>query len=284
MVESAAVAPLEAGVVTPSHSKTNLNDRDAVQRALSQAIQRTGLFRKEVNLLVPDGAARVFLINLESLPGKAAELVQLLRFKVKKSLPFSIDEAALSYQIQSLSASHHEIILTVMDRGILREYESVVEAAGLEPGFVTVEHFGIAQLMDRQVRDGRTHATLLLRMTPHMFTTSIYDQGLLRFYRSVEKDVSSGQIASLTPEALFDEIYPSLAYFQDKFQHPVKRIYFSGLPAGRESLCASIQKMTECATAEIRVERAVSAGAVNVTPDQMTQVFAPLIGIELGAG
>lgn len=280
-VESAAVAPLAAGVVAPSHSKPNISDREAVQRALSEAVQRAGLFRKEVNLLLPDAAARVFLIPLETLPGKSAELVQLLRFKVKKSLPFSVEEAALCYQIQTLSPTHYEIILSVMDRGILREYESVVEAVGLEPGYVTVEHFGVAQLMDRQVRDWRAHATLLFRVAPHMFTTSIYDQGQLRFYRSVEKEVSSGQIAALTPEGLFDEIYPSLAYFQDKYEHAIEKIYFSGLPAGSESICAAIQKMAECPAAEIRVERTV--GALNVSADQMSQVFAPLIGIELGA-
>lgn len=252
-----------------------------LQQALSQAVQRGGLSRKEVNLLIPDTTARVFLISLESLPARAVDLTQLLQFKVKKSIPFSIDEAAMSYQVQNLTPTHYEVILTVMNRSILKEYESTVEAVGLEPGFVTVEHFGIAQLLDTQSQAWRSKATLLFRLAPRAFTTSIYHQGHLRFYRAVEKDYRPAQAASLTPEMLFDEIYPSLAYFQDKFQNRIEAIYFSGLPFSGDRFCAAIQKLSECATHEIRLERAVG-GTSPLGSDELNQVFAPLVGVELG--
>ncbi len=277
-----AVVPLPAGAVVPSHTKPNLVDRQSVERALVQAVEKTGLFRKEVNLLIPDFAARVFVINLEVIPSKGADLVQLLRFKVKKSVAFPVEEAALAYQVQTLSPSQHEVILTILSREILEEYESVARAAGLEPGFVTVEHFGVAQLMDRMARDWKSKSTLLFRMAPNTMTSSIYHRGFLRFYRAVEKDRPSSQQPSLSAEALFEEVYPSLAYFQDKYEHPIEVIYFSGLPADGERLCAGVQKLSECRALEIRADKAVAAGASSVGPAQINGVFAPLIGMELG--
>jgi|GEM_PF-7027976 len=281
-VENCAYTPLPAGVVVPSHAKPNISDPEGLHRALKQAIQHTGLFHKEVNLLIPDVSARVFLVSLESLPGKRNELVELLRFKVKKSLPFSIDEAVLSFQVQTLAPSRFEVILTVINQAILREYENAMEAVGLEPGFVTVEHFGIAHLLDLQARDWQSRSTLLFRLAPRFFTTSIYHQGFLRFYRSMEKDYSSLQPPPANPEMLFDEIYPSLVYYQDKFQKRIEMIYVSGLPAGSEGFWAAIQKLAECPVTEIRADRAMGAVPGKLNANEMNQMLAPLIGVELG--
>ncbi|MBZ5537138.1 MAG: hypothetical protein LAO31_14380 [Acidobacteriia bacterium] len=282
-VESWAYVPLPAGVVSASHSKTNIVDSEALHRALTQTVQRTGLSGKEVNLLIPDLSARVLLLSLESLPGKSSDLLELLRFKVKKNLPFSVEEASLSYHVQTLGASHLEVILTVINKSVLREYEGAVESLGLEPGFVTVEHFGITQLLELQAQDWRSRSTLLFRLAPRFFTTSIHHHGFLRFYRTVEKDYSLDQASSLTPESLFDEIYPSLAYFQDKFQNKIEMIYMSGLPTGSERIYAAIQRLADCPVAEVRTERAGATGSGRVNGDQMNQMFAPMIGLELGA-
>ncbi|MFI5175781.1 MAG: type IV pilus biogenesis protein PilM [Terriglobia bacterium] len=282
-VENWAYAPLSPGVVSPSHSKTNVVDGESLHRALTQTVQRTGLLRKEVNLLVPDISARVFLFSLESLPSRSGDFLDLLRFKVKKSLPFSVEEAALSYSVQTLGATHLEVILTVINKSVLREYEIAVESLGLQPGFVTVEHFGIAQLLDLQAQDWRSRSTLLFRLAPRSFTTSIYHQGYLRFYRAVEKDYSVNQASNITPESLFDEIYPSLAYFQDKFESKIEMMYLSGLPGGNERVYAALQKLAGCPAAEVRAERAVGTVSGRMNSDQVNQMFAPLIGMELGA-
>lgn len=281
-LENLAYVLLPQGAVSPSYTRPNVADGEALGRALENLVERNSL-RKEVNLLIPDLAARVFLINLESLPSKPAELIQLLQFKIKKNIPFSIEDAALSYQVQTLTPSHHEVALTVVNRDILREYESAVEGVDLEPGFVTVAHFGIAQLLDGVAHESRSRSMLLFRLSPGAFTTSIYHHGHLRFYRAVEKDYSVARPTLMTPEALFNEVYPSLAYFQDKFESQIEMIYFSGLPAGGRELCAAIQALSDCPVAEIFAERAVGKMSTSLTANQMNQVFAPLVGVELGA-
>lgn len=281
-VENSAFVPLAPGVVKPSSGEPNIADPDALHHALTQAAQRTGLFGKEVNLLIPDITARVFLVTLESLPKKAEDLAELLRFKVKKSVPFPIEEAALACEVQTLTSSHYEVILTVLNRSILREYENAVEALNVDAGFVTVEHFGVAQLLDRQTQEWGGRSTMLVRLTPRSMTTSIYHHRYLRFYRTVEKNFALTPATSVTAEMLFNEVYPSLAYFQDKFQQPVELIYLSGLPAGGESLCAAIQKLAECPVTELRTERAIAGGSSLPASAPMNQAFAPLIGVELG--
>ena len=51
--------------------------------------------------MVPDSTVRVLLLDFDSLPSKAAEALPVVRFRLKKLLPFDADDAAVSYQIMS---------------------------------------------------------------------------------------------------------------------------------------------------------------------------------------
>ena len=56
----------------------------AVQRVLGAV----GVSRGRVALVVPDGAAKVSLVRFEKVPAKAEDLAQLVRWQVRKSVPF----------------------------------------------------------------------------------------------------------------------------------------------------------------------------------------------------
>jgi type IV pilus assembly protein PilM len=69
----------------------------AVRRTL-EAVTEKGIGR-EVTLVVPDSAVRVLLLDFDSLPSKPVEALPVVRFRLKKLLPFEADDAAVSYQI-----------------------------------------------------------------------------------------------------------------------------------------------------------------------------------------
>ncbi len=60
-----------------------------------------------MTLVIPDTSVRVFVLDFDSLPAKAAEAVPVLRFRLRKMVPFDVEHAALSYQILVQEQENH---------------------------------------------------------------------------------------------------------------------------------------------------------------------------------
>jgi len=71
------------------------DERWSVQGLLdywASALERAGRPRR-IGLIVPDVVAKVSLVRFERVPSKLQELDQLVRWQVRKSAPFAIEEA-----------------------------------------------------------------------------------------------------------------------------------------------------------------------------------------------
>ena len=89
-----------------------------------------------MTLVVPDSAVRVLFLDFDQLPTKAAEALPVVRFRLKKLLPFDADDAMVSYQVMSSEKGTIKLLAVAMPKAVLEEYEAVVLAAGYLPGAV----------------------------------------------------------------------------------------------------------------------------------------------------
>ena len=60
----------------------------------------------------------------------------MLRFRLRKMVPFDVEHAGVSYQVLSENKSECRVLAAVLPGPILAEYEAAVRAAGYEPGAV----------------------------------------------------------------------------------------------------------------------------------------------------
>lgn len=162
----------------------NLVDRVAVIAALRKALEQIGLRPNsrgaDISLIIPDGACRVLLLDFESLPGKAAEAVPLIRFRLKKLVPFDSDSAALSYQIMSQSRQMVRVLAVTIPRDVLDEYETAVREAGYEPGAVLPSTLSALAATDAST------ISLVVNISPLSITTAIAREGILMLHRTVD--------------------------------------------------------------------------------------------------
>ena len=93
-VQSFAFEPLPAGALVSSLTAQNLVDRAAVVAAIKAVVDRIGR-PKKVALVVPDLATRVSLVRFDQMPSSREDLDQLIRWQVKKSAPFPIEDCLL---------------------------------------------------------------------------------------------------------------------------------------------------------------------------------------------
>ncbi len=94
-------APLPAGVVKPGLAEANLTDQAVVVAALRKALDDVSASEKQLTLVVPDAAVRVLLLDFDTLPAKVQEALPIVRFRLRKLMPFEVDDAAVSYQVMA---------------------------------------------------------------------------------------------------------------------------------------------------------------------------------------
>jgi len=219
--EDLAVEALPAGAVMPSTLETNLVQPEAVRSALGKLFDRVPVHGAHVALLVPDLVVRVFLLPFDNLPRRASEALPLLRWRLKKSVPFNVDETTVSWMRQEARDGGLEIVTAVARQSIIREYEAVIESFGVRAGVVLSSTLATLPLLEER------GATLLVRLCGKTLTTVIVRGATLCLYRSTEMRGDSTR----EPQAMLDEVFPSVAYFQDSWGETIERARLSGFGA-----------------------------------------------------
>lgn len=255
-----AIAPLRLGTVAPGLKAANLRDRAAVSAAIQQALDqvtgqagsagargglRTGGRSKKVTVIVPDAAVRVLLLDFDTLPSKVADVLPILRFRLRKLVPFEVEDAAISYQIldtprEAGSENLVRVAVAVMPSAIRTEYEDAVREAGYEPGSVLSSSLAALAALPNE------GAMLLVNRNANSVTTAISKANDLLLFRTLD-------FPEPTPDAIIDEgidqhigeelateelqqaVSVSVAYFEDILQTPVTQIYSVG-PGGAAEL------------------------------------------------
>jgi type IV pilus assembly protein PilM len=187
-----ARASLVDGALAPGLKVGNIVDKTAVVAAVKKALDGvagTGRERsRDVTLVVPDSAVRVLFLDFDQLPSKAAEALPVVRFRLKKLLPFDADEAMVSYQVMStVKGSTIKMVAVAMPKDVLDEYERVVIAAGYLPGAVLPSTLAaLAGLEETEAAD------LVVNAGPGAVTTAIVQAGVLMLHRSVDMSGETG--------------------------------------------------------------------------------------------
>jgi len=225
-LEGVAVESLPVGSVMPSTVETNITQPDSVRGALRRIFARIPAYGAPVALLVPDLVARVFILPFDNLPRRAADALPLLRWRLKKSVPFDVDETVVSWTRQTGRGGSLEIVTAIARQPILREYEQIVESLGASAGVVLGSTLATVPLLEER------GATLLVRLCGKMLTTVVTHGTSLCVYRSTEMHADAG---SLEPQAMLDEVFPAVAYYQDSWGAAIDRARLTGF-GDREQL------------------------------------------------
>lgn len=246
-IEVHTARQLSAGTVTPSLTGTNVNDSAALAAVLEDALNAVGGRTRDVIAVIPDAAVRVVLLDFDSLPENLNEAAGVIRFRLKKSLPFDVEKSTVSFHADR-SGSQVKVVATVGLSSVIEEYESAFRAAGYNPGIVvpsTVAALGVVE---------GTAPTLVIKVGSASTTLAIVDQNQLRLFRSLESAALNGN-----SQKLADEVYPSLVFFEDQFHASVECILVGGMASARE-MAPALAMHTASRVEELVPERFVSGG------------------------
>jgi type IV pilus assembly protein PilM len=197
LLSAVSRADLAEGAVAPGLKAGNIVDKTvvtaAVRRALD-AIAGTGRERsRDVTVVVPDSAVRVLFVDFDQLPSKAAEALPVVRFRLKKLLPFDADDAMVSYQVMSSEKGSVKLLAVAMPKAVLEEYEAVILAAGYLPGAVLPSTLAaLAGLEEVEA------PALMMNAGAGAVTTAIVQGGALLLHRSFDMSANVSASTAVT--------------------------------------------------------------------------------------
>jgi Tfp pilus assembly PilM family ATPase len=127
----------------PSLTGQNVHDRAAIAAALGRVFDRIGGRPRRIGLVVPDLIAKVSLVRFEKVPPRTQDLDQLVRWQVRKTAPFPIEEAQVTYVPGVLAVDGQEFIVSLARRSVVEEYERLCADAGAHAGIVDLATFNV---------------------------------------------------------------------------------------------------------------------------------------------
>jgi type IV pilus assembly protein PilM len=222
-----AWAPLPPAALAPGLKVPNLADAHAVKAALESALESLSA-SKEITLVVPDAAARVLLLDFDTLPARRQEALPVVRFRLRKMVPFDVETAAVSYQVMAEKDGQLNVLVTVMPADVLAEYESAVREAGYEPGAVLPSTLAAAAAME-----GDT-ATLVINQSGASVTTAVTQGPEMLLHRAVELPAE----VQAREEEMAQAVITALAWYEDTLKRLPSTMFYAG-PGGAGSAMES---------------------------------------------
>jgi type IV pilus assembly protein PilM len=216
--------------VQVSPLKDNITDPEAFTQAVASFANGLPPAKKPrpAALILPDFAARLQVLDFDTFPSNAEEQHALVRFRMKKAIPFDMESAALSFYQQPSSSKKVEVVAASMSLEITGRYEAPFRACGFHPGLVTTSALAALNLAPL------TGLNVVAKLSGGSLTVLILDGPSLRLVRCVElEEGSTGEMAAI--------LHPTLVYVEDELKRRPDRLLLCGFGPDTSRLAADWQ-------------------------------------------
>jgi type IV pilus assembly protein PilM len=222
--------PLPAGAISVSPVRDNILLADQFAAVVRGAVPTNGnRKRRDAVLILPDYCTRLAVLDFDSFPTDPRQQQPLIRFRMKKSIPFDIESAAVSYWAQPSSGKKVEVVVAVAPFEVISRYEAPFRAAGVNPGFVTASCIAMLNLVDS------TGVTVIAKLSGRTLTVMVPQNGALKLIRCLEL---SGQ----TLEEIAADLYPTFVYVEDNLDAKADELLLCGFGNQAEAAASQFRR------------------------------------------
>jgi len=265
MVDTCAAGALAQGSVVPDLLEANLRERKGVFDAIRETLGSLNSRSRDVIAILPDAAVRVMLLDFDTLPANRMEAESVVRFRLKKSLPFDLDKAKISYHAQP-ATSGLKVVAAVALTSVIEDYESVFREAGYSPGIV------LPSMLAALGAAKAERPTLVVKVDARTTSIAILDKNQLLLFRTLENPRG----ATITGEQLADEVYPSVVFFQDTYHLNLEHIFVAGL-ADAGGAVPALRAQTGAEVTELVAASQLGASVSSIPKWRMAGVVGALL-------
>jgi type IV pilus assembly protein PilM len=214
--------PLAPDVLAISPVKDNVLRPEELERAVVAALAASGQSGSnkkpkawEAALILPDYSTRVAVLEFESFPADRAEQLSLVRFRMKKAVPFDLDEAAISFSAFTRADGKHEVVAAAAPVEVIARYEAPLRSAGFAPGLVTTSTLAGMDLLDG------LGLVMSAKLAGRVLTVTVSEGARLKLLRCVELD-------DVTLAEVFGVLGPTVVFAEDELPSRPEKLVACG--------------------------------------------------------
>ncbi len=210
--------PLPPATLQASPMEDNLLNPEEIAERLKRIAPPGNAKWRPAAVILPDQAVRVSLLDFDSFPSAASEQEALVRFRVKKTIPFDIEGARISFApLPPVSGrSKTDVLVVTVSLEILARYEALFRAAGLHPGEVTTSALAALELYHEP------GVVILIKRSGTTLTVVAMSDGRPRLYRCLD-------VPGDSDEELLEILQPTFAFVEDEVGEPVSKLILCGV-------------------------------------------------------
>ena len=198
-------------------------------------------------IVIPDYAVRMAVLDFEEFPTGEEERLALLRFRLRKTVPFHIEGAQLAYSIQIEDARQIEVLAVAIARPILEEYESIFTELGYRVGVVTPSSLATLRLCTGPEKG----LTLLAKASASTLSVLLIEQNRIRLIRSLDFEGADEDLKR-DGRTVLPLLQQTLAYAEDQIGQSVGRVLLCGFGGETEKLGELVDREFRVPYAQVR--------------------------------
>jgi len=279
VLTSYAGEPLAPGVVEAALNAANVHDAAALTAAIRTVLDRLSSRPKRIALVLPDTVGKLSVVRFEKVPAKLQDLDQLIRWQVRKTAPFRIEDAQVSWVPGIIPPEGgREYIVTVARRDIIQSYERACEAAGTYAGIVDLATVNLINaVMGTEARVAPVADWLLVHVAADYSTMAVIRASSVIFFRTRTSDKD---------DDLADLVHQTAMYHEDRLGGGgFARVVLAGASLRGPEIAERLRRELEARLAT-RVEALDFRGAVALrdriaAAPELLDSLAPAIGLIL---
>ena len=201
----AATFNIAESLVRPSFDEPNIENPGQLATVLNELAGSAGLVRqKRWSLSLPEPTTRTLVLTIESQLQSAAELQDVLRWKIERGFGLALEDLSISKdRLQRDSHGRDRYLVIAVKKSVLAEYEIVLDSLGWRAGLILPRHLGEAQWL---MRNGSSGDSLLVSGSSQGFTGVIFRDKHPLIVRAV----------SCAEDEFEDEFYRFLLFYTDR--------------------------------------------------------------------
>ena len=220
---SCDIVDVPEGLLDNEPFVTRIRSAEKYGALVAASIQKEGLKTRSISVVLPDHLARVSILAFEELPRTRRELLDLVKWKMKKAVPFKVEDASVDYQVMPVAGGDAEtpkgynVLAVLMPQAVVEEHEAIFTRLGIHAGLVDLSSFSLLHLYRTVIaKDVPEGDYMLLNATPAFFTVMIHRDGLPLFYRCKSFSHTENGGSDAAVRLLKREIQASVLYYQER--------------------------------------------------------------------
>jgi type IV pilus assembly protein PilM len=276
VLERISFRPLQPEAVRITHREPHVLKSSHFVAQLKSAWAELQTKETRVALSLPDIAGRIMLLDLEDKFHGREEALEMIRWKLKKSLPMELADLHLDYQVlEEREDGETSVMAAIISRSILEQYDQIFQEAGLQTAWVDFTTISLVRAFHQKISSVSDHA--FISFYDGVLGVMIFSDGVPAFYRA--KSLLGATAGS---NRVYMEVNSSFLAYRQKWPERELGPVFCVTPPDANDFCAMTSEASGTVTTPLEASSICSFG--NAVPaDQRTLYqFTAAIGAALG--